>query len=79
VPERYLPLVVLEHLETTYPKGKLIRILTWIAEHPEGGTVRNDLADLGLRATAGDEEQIRVPASIYAVKFVARLTGRSAG
>ena len=29
--ERYLPLVVLQHLLDSYPKDKLVKILTWIA------------------------------------------------
>lgn len=74
--ERYLPNVVLEYLTRTYPKEKLIKILTWIAQHPEEGTVIDDISELGVDGAAGDPQQVRERVYVYALKFLARLTGR---
>ena len=52
--ERYTPKIVLQQLIDTYPKEKLVKILTWIAQHPEEGTVIDDISDLGVEGTAGD-------------------------
>jgi len=75
--ERYLPPVVLHHLEATYPKDKLIKILTWIVQHPEDGTVIDTLSDLGLEGTAGDPSVVRERSYLYALKFLIRITGRA--
>jgi ABC-type transport system involved in cytochrome c biogenesis permease component len=74
--ERYLPRVVYEQLLDIYPKEKLVKILTWIAQHPEEGTVVDDISDLGIEGTAGDTAVVRERIYLYAIKFVARLTGR---
>ena len=76
--ERYLPRVIYEFLRDTYPKEKLIKILTWIALHPEEGTVVDDISDLGIEGTAGDPTVVRERAYLYAIKMIARLTGRKA-
>jgi ABC-type transport system involved in cytochrome c biogenesis permease component len=74
--ERYLPRVVYEHLIDTYPKDKLVKILTYIALHPEEGMVVDDISDLGIEGTAGDPMIVRERAYLYAIKMIARLTGR---
>lgn len=74
--ERYLPRVVYEHLIDTYPKDKLVKILTYIALHPEEGMVIDDVSDLGIEGTAGDPMIVRERAYLYAIKMIARLTGR---
>ena len=74
--ERYLPPIVLHHLEQTYPKDKLIKILTWIVQHPEDGTVVDNLQDLGLQGVAGDPSVVRERSYLYALKFILRITGR---
>ena len=74
--ERYLPRVVYEHLRDTYPKEKLIKILTYIVLHPEEGMVIDDISDLGVEGAAGDPLVVRERAYLYAIKFIARLTGR---
>jgi ABC-type transport system involved in cytochrome c biogenesis permease component len=74
--ERYLPRVVYEHLIDTYPKDKLVKILTYIAQHPEEGMVIDDISDLGIEGTAGDPMIVRERAYLYAIKMIARLTGR---
>jgi len=76
--ERYLPRVVLQQLTDTYPKDKLVKILTWIVQHPEEGTVIDDISDLGIPGAAGDPSLIRERVFIYATKFIERLTGRKA-
>ncbi len=76
--ERYLPRVVFEHLIDTYPREKLTKILTWIAMTPEEGMVIDDISDLGIEGSAGDPMVVRERAYLYAIKFVARLTGRVA-
>lgn len=76
--ERYLPGVVLEYLVQRYAKDELVKILTWIAQHPEDGTVIDDISDLGVEGTAGDPFVVRERAYLYAIKYVARLTGRKA-
>lgn len=74
--ERYLPLVVLQHLLDEYAKEKLVKILTWIALHPEEGMVIDSIADLGVEGQAGDPAMVRDRVQLYALKFIARLTGR---
>ncbi len=74
--ERYLPRVVYEHLLDTYPKDKLTKVLTYIALHPEEGMVIDDISDLGIEGAAGDPLVVRERAYLYAIKFIARLTGR---
>jgi ABC-type transport system involved in cytochrome c biogenesis permease component len=74
--ERYLPRVVYQHLIDTYPKEKLIKILTYIAQTPEQGMVITDISDLGIEGAAGDPMIVRERAYLYAIKMVARLIGR---
>ena len=77
--ERYLPPVVLSHLQEIYPKDKLIKILTWIVLHPEDGSVIDSIADLGVQGTAGDPAVVRERSYLYALKFIMRITGRIDG
>ena len=74
--ERFLPLTVLDHLLSRYPKERLIKLLTWIALHPEDGDVLLDVHELGVRGAVGDPELVRERSYLYAIKFIARLTGR---
>ena len=74
--ERYLPPVVLSHLQDIYPKDKLIKILTWIVLHPEEGSVIDSIADLGVQGTAGDPDVVRERSYLYSIKFILRSTGR---
>jgi hypothetical protein len=76
--ERYIPRVVFEHLQARFPKEKLTKILTWIALHPEEGKVFDEISDLGVDGAAGDVNVVRERAYLYAIKFIARLTGRVA-
>lgn len=74
--ERFLPRIVFERLTDVYPKDKLVQILTWIALHPEEGVMLDTIAELGVEGQAGDITQVRERMYLYAIKFVARLTGR---
>jgi ABC-2 type transport system permease protein len=76
--ERYVPGVVFERLQELYPKEKLTKLLTWIALHPEDGTVIDEVSELGIEGAAGDPNVVRERAYLYAIKFIARLTGRVA-
>ena len=76
--ERFIPIIVLRHLETVYPRDQLVRILTWIALHPNDGVMIEDVSELGLEGV-GSGDLVRERVYYYAIKFVARLTGRTAG
>jgi ABC-2 type transport system permease protein len=75
--ERFLPAVVLERLQQLYPdQDRLVKLLTWIALHPEGGVMIDTIEDLGIEGQAGDLVQVRERVYVYAIKFIGRLTGR---
>ena len=74
--ERYLPRLVYQHLLDTYPRDNLRKILTYIALHPMEGPVLDDISELGIEGSAGDPMLVRERAYFYAIKFLARLTGR---
>lgn len=74
--EAFVPAVVLNYLELTYPKDDLIKMLTWIALHPNEGNAILTTSDLGLKAAVRDPMLVKERAHYYAIKFVARLTNR---
>jgi hypothetical protein len=74
--ERYLPRVVYQHLLDSYPRENLTKILTYIALHPLEGPVLDDISELGVEGAAGDPMLVRERAYFYAIKFIARLTGK---
>lgn len=74
--ERYLPAIVLQRLGEIYSKEKLLQLLAWIALHPNEGRVIDDVSEVGVEGQAGDPEQVRERTTFYALKFIARLTGR---
>lgn len=73
--ERFLPLMIFDQLSMSIPRDELVQILAWIVLHPEQGRTPNDLADIGLGGVA-QSPLVRERANIYAIKFIARLTGR---
>jgi ABC-2 type transport system permease protein len=75
--ERFVPAIILRRLTDTYPRAKLIKILTWIVLHPEQGTVITDISGLGVPYLAGDEDTVRERVYLYSIKFIARLSGRT--
>ena len=74
--ERFLPLMIFDQLSMSMPREQLIQVLALIVLHPEQGHTPNDLADIGLGGVA-QSPLIRERADIYAIKFIARLTGRN--
>lgn len=76
--ERHIPGVVLAHLRAVFPKDQLIRMLAWIALHPDDGTVLREVSELGVEREADDPQVVRERSRYYAVKCLARLTGRQA-
>jgi len=75
--EAYLPRLVFRQLLDSSPRDELIKLLYWIAIHPEGGTMitPEEVRPLQLRMMPGDEQEIRNRTAIYAVKLLGRLTG----
>jgi ABC-2 type transport system permease protein len=76
--ERHIPVAVLAHLRAVFPKDQLIRMLAWIALHPDDGTVLRDVGELGVDGVADDPQLVRERSKYYAIKCLARLTGRQA-
>jgi ABC-2 type transport system permease protein len=76
--ERFLPAVVLAQLQDFFPKDQLIQMLAWIALHPDEGTILRDVHELGVEGVAGGPQLVRERSYYYAIKFIARLTGRQA-
>ncbi len=74
--ERFLPLMIFDQLSMSMPQEQLVQILTWIVLHPDQGRTPNDFADIGLGGVA-QSPLIRERADLYAIKFIARLTGRN--
>jgi ABC-type transport system involved in cytochrome c biogenesis permease component len=72
--ERYVPLLIFDHLTITTPREQLLQLLAWIVLHPEQGETINDLTDLGLGGVA-QTPVIRERVNLYATKFIARLNG----
>ncbi len=74
--ERHLPRLVYQYLLDSYPRENLIKILTFIALHPTEGPVQDSIEELGIDGAVGDVMLVRERAYFYALKFLARLTGR---
>lgn len=74
--ERHVPVIALEYLQSTMPDEELAQILVWILRHPEHWTAPPDLTGLGLGWYGAEPELVRVRGEQYAVKWLARLTGR---
>lgn len=76
--ERFVPLVVFDHLQQNIPKEDLVKILYWIALHPEQGddSAVDQLRALKLGNGPGDMQQTRERAALYAVKLLGRMTGK---
>jgi hypothetical protein len=76
--ERFVPSVVFEHLRQNIPPGDLVKILYWIALHPNQGddSAVDDLRELRLGNGPSDIAQARERAALYAVKLLGRITGK---
>lgn len=80
--ERWVPLIVFERIEEDIPREDLIRILYWIATHPGEGHywAVDELRAVCLDvAGPSDTETLEERTRYYALKLLARLTGRRIG
>jgi hypothetical protein len=76
--ERFIPLVVFDHLQQNLPPGDLPKILYWIALHPGEGddTAVDELRVFKLGNGPSDIDQARERVALYAVKLLGRITGK---
>ncbi len=76
--EKFIPLVVYDHIQEEIPKEDLVKILYWIALHPFDGDDKavDQLRPLGLFNGPADMETTRDRLSVYAVKLLGRITGK---
>jgi hypothetical protein len=76
--EKFIPLVVYDHIQSEIPREDLIKILYWIALHPFDGDDKavDELRPLGLNNGPADMETTRDRLSVYAVKLLGRLIGK---
>jgi hypothetical protein len=76
--EGWVPGVVFTHMRADFVRGDLVRILYWIATHPDEGSLPS-LTDLrGVCLNVGGREDraaYRDRIRIYALKLLGRLTG----
>jgi ABC-2 type transport system permease protein len=75
--EPYLPEVVFEAIRQRTPTAELLKVLYWIAVHPDQGTIPTvaEFRTLDLRQVSPDTEELRNRAAVYGVKLLGRLTG----
>jgi ABC-2 type transport system permease protein len=73
--EKFIPPLIQARVEAELPHDKAVRLFAWIALHPDEGTMILDLSDLHLEGV-DSEEAVRERAHFYAIKLLARLTGR---
>ena len=73
--ERFVPLLIQQRLELHHPPDKLVRLLAWIALHPDDGNIITNLSDLDLEGV-GSEPAVRERVQTYAIKLIARVSGR---
>ncbi len=77
--ERWVPLAVFDHLRFVIPEDDLVKVLYWIATHPEEGdlSASNQLPAVCLdMGGPSDVETLRERTVLYALKLLGRLTGR---
>jgi hypothetical protein len=79
--EPYVPLLVFDQIEQQIPKEDLIKILYWIAVHPDqgDGSAVQALGPLGIPNGPSDLSEVRNRAGYYAVKLLGRITGKRPG
>ena len=76
--ERFVPALIFEKLQTDIAKDDLVKILYWIAIHPDQGTddAIDQLRPFGIGNGPSDTEEVRQRAAVYGVKFLGRLLGK---
>ena len=75
--EPYLPEVVYGAIRERSSPSDLLKVLYWIAVHPDQGTIPSvaEFRTLDLRQVSPDTEELRNRAAVYGVKLLGRLTG----
>ncbi len=76
--ERFVPALIFERLQTDIPKDDLIKILYWIAIHPDQGSdeALDQLRPFGIGNGPSDVDEVRQRAAVYGVKLLGRLLGK---
>ncbi len=76
--EQYVPAVVFARLQADIPKDTLVKLLYWIAVHPDDGdnSAVAQLRSLGFGEIPSDLQEVRDRTGVYAVKLLGRLLGR---
>lgn len=80
--ESYVPLYVFEQIHQAVPdRDELLRILYWIAVHPDDGSdgAVDQMRPLGIPTGPGQMDDVRARVGIYAVKLIGRITGKRPG
>ncbi len=76
--EGEIALAVFGQIRESVPASALERVLAWIIRHPEGGTVRLDVSELGIKP-APVEKVVRERCAGYATKLLWRLRHPDSG
>jgi len=76
--ERFVPWYVFDAISQQSPHDDLVKVLYWIACHPDSGAdpTVEDMRALGLPGLPADVEEVRNRAALYGVKLLGRLIGR---
>jgi hypothetical protein len=71
-----LPEVVFGEIRQRSSASELLKVLYWIAVHPDQGTIPSvaEFRALDLRQVSPDTEELRNRAAVYGVKLLGRLT-----
>jgi len=82
--EPWVPLLIFDHIQASVPSDDLVKILYWIATHPDDGAdtdkaTINALRPIGLPNGNIDEFEVRSRTATYAAKLLGRLTGKRPG
>ncbi len=76
--ERYVPQLVFDRIMDEVPKDQLIKVLYWIALHPNDGddSAVDNLKPFGLGNGPSDMNEVRYRVMVYALKLLGRLVGK---
>ncbi len=79
--ESLVPLVVFAYLEQAIPRDDLVKILYWVAIHPDDGfdAAVDQMRSLGVSNGPSDMAEVRGRTGVYAVKLIGRITGKRPG
>jgi len=76
--ESFVPAILFQRMQQEVPRDTLIKVLYWIALHPDQGDVSalDHMIALNLPGVPGDLEEVQGRVGIYAVKLLGRLIGK---